>query len=185
MEFFGTLTGLIYVLLVIRQNPLCWPVGIINAAFYLWVFFTAKLYADSTLQGIYIILCAYGWWLWIRGDSGESKISISKLPKQQIVSCSVILVFGSAILGYFFRSHTDADLPYLDSFATITSLVAQWMTSKKYLENWKLWIGVNTLYVGMYIYKHLYMTAGLYFLFFILAIQGYRVWSKEYAAKTP
>jgi nicotinamide mononucleotide transporter len=86
---------------------------------------------------------------------------------------------GAGVLGVVLRGATDAALPYMDSFLASTSLVAQWMMTKKKLENWLVWIAVDVLYVGMFIFKHLYLTAGLYAVFLVLAVRGYIDWRRS------
>ncbi|MCU0460725.1 MAG: nicotinamide riboside transporter PnuC [Bacteroidales bacterium] len=74
IEIFGTVTGILYVILEIRQNIWLWPVGIITSGVYIWVFFTGKLYADMSLQGYYLVISVLGWYWWIhkkRGRVGE------------------------------------------------------------------------------------------------------------------
>ena len=96
---------------------------------------------------------------------------------------AVIALVGTAALGLLLRSTTDAALPFLDSFLSRTSLVAQWMMTKKKLENWLVWIAVDILYVGMFIFKHLYLTAGLYAVFLGLAVRGYIDWRRSMATQ--
>jgi nicotinamide mononucleotide transporter len=68
IEIFGAVTGILYVFLEIKQNLWLWPVGIITSAVYIWVFFTGKLYADTSLQVYYLIISVLGWYWWIRGS---------------------------------------------------------------------------------------------------------------------
>ena len=67
IEIFGTVTGIIYVFLEIRQNIWLWPVGIITSAVYILVFFTSKFYADMGLQVYYLVISVLGWYWWVRG----------------------------------------------------------------------------------------------------------------------
>ena len=76
---------------------------------------------------------------------------------------------------------TDAALPYIDSATTSTSLVAQWMMTRKILENWAVWVAVDVVYIAMFVVKRLYLTAGLYAVFFVLAVMGYVQWKRSLA----
>jgi len=67
IEIFGAVTGIVYVILEIRQNIWLWPVGIVSSAVYIWVFFTSKIYADMSLQVYYLAISILGWYWWVRG----------------------------------------------------------------------------------------------------------------------
>ena len=72
IEIFGAVTGILYVVLEIRQNILLWPIGIITSGVYIWVFFTGKFYADMSLQGYYLAISILGWYWWMRGRNGHA-----------------------------------------------------------------------------------------------------------------
>jgi nicotinamide mononucleotide transporter len=177
LEIAGTVFGILGVWLTIKQNIFCFPAGIINVALYAYLFFTSKLYADAGLQVVYIGLLVYGWIQWKNANTENHDVSISDNATRILV---LILGIGATFfLGTFLYSKTDASLPYLDALTTVMSLVAQWMIAKKKIENWIIWIAVDIIYVGMYIYKELYLTSGLYFIFILLAISGYKEWKKS------
>lgn len=96
------------------------------------------------------------------------------------VTVTAIGVLGVAVLGTLFARFTDAALPYVDSATATTSVVAQWMMTRKVLENWAVWIAVDVVYVGMFIYKSLDLTAALYAGFLVLAIMGHVQWRRSY-----
>jgi len=73
IEIFGAVTGMIYVFLEIKQNPLLWPVGFVTSAVYVWIFFTGKLYADMSLQGYYLAISVIGWYWWVRGQKHRAE----------------------------------------------------------------------------------------------------------------
>jgi len=98
------------------------------------------------------------------------------------VVLGLIALVGSAVLGTVLHRETDAALPYMDAALSSTSLVAQWMMTRKLLENWLVWIAVDVLYVGMFVFKGLYLTAGLYAVFLALAVRGYIDWRRSMRA---
>ena len=110
---------------------------------------------------------------------GRTELHVTRTRPRVGALLALIAVAGSAILGVFLHRASDAALPFMDSFLSSTSLVAQWMMTKKLLENWLVWIGVDVLYVGMFIYKGLYLTAGLYAVFLGLAVKGYIDWRRS------
>jgi nicotinamide mononucleotide transporter len=179
LELIGALLGAISVYLSVRQNIWSWPTGIVNVVLYAVVFFQAKLYADMGLQVIYAVLSVYGWYEWLYGGENRTELHVTRTTPRLGVVLGAIALAGSASLGFLLRGATDAALPFMDSFLSSTSLVAQWMMTRKKLENWLVWITVDVLYIGMFIFKHLYITAGLYAVFLALAVRGYIDWRRS------
>ena len=176
LEIIAAAVGAWSVWLSVRQNILSWPTGIVNVVLYTIVFYEAKLYADMGLQVIYAVLSIYGWYQWLYGGEGHTTLHVSRTRRSLAVSLALIAATGAVLLGSLLHRTTDAALPYMDSALTSASLVAQWMMTKKLLENWAVWISVDVLYVGMFIYKGLYVTAVLYAVFLGLAIKGWIDW---------
>ncbi|MDQ6633319.1 MAG: nicotinamide riboside transporter PnuC [Gemmatimonadota bacterium] len=176
LELFAAIVGAISVWLSVRQNILSWPTAIVNVVLYAIVFYQAKLYADMGLQVVYAALSIYGWYEWLYGGEGRTELHVTRTHTRLGVLLSLIALSGAAVLGTLLRHTTDAALPYMDSLLSSTSLVAQWMMTRKKLENWLVWIAVDVLYVGMFIFKGLYLTAGLYAVFLALAVRGYIDW---------
>jgi nicotinamide mononucleotide transporter len=182
-EIFGVLFGIVGVWLTVRENIWCWPVGLVNVSLFIIVFYQAKLYADMGLQVIYVALCLYGWHEWLHGGPGRGELSVSRAPTWVLAAGGAGGTVFAALLGLFLRRHTDAALPFWDSSTTSFSLVAQWLQTRKWLENWVVWMAVDGVYVGIYIFKHLYLTAGLYAVFLALAVMGLAEWQKSLATK--
>jgi nicotinamide mononucleotide transporter len=181
LELAAAITGAVSVWLSVRQNIWSWPTAIVNVVLYTVVFWEAKLYADMGLQVIYAVLSLYGWHQWLYGGEGRTELRVTRTPPRLGAILGVIAAAGSALLGTLLRHTTDAALPFMDSFLSSTSLVAQWMMTKKLVENWLVWIAVDVLYVGMFVFKGLYLTAGLYAVFLVLAVRGYLDWRRSMA----
>jgi nicotinamide mononucleotide transporter len=182
LELFGFVTGVIGVWLATKENPWNWPIGIINVSLYAIVFYQSKLYGDMALQLFYIVMGFYGWYLWLKGN-GEIKLQIANCEwrsARYLILTSVLGFFAVA----FFLKRTDSNVPYLDGLTTVLSIAATWMMAKKYIEHWLVWIFVDLVYVGLYVYKLLYLTAVLYFIFTILAVYGYSEWKKTMKLQT-
>jgi nicotinamide mononucleotide transporter len=178
-EIAGALFGIAYVWLATRENAWCWPVGLVNVGLYILVFYEARLYADMGLQVVYVVLSLYGWHQWLRGGPGEGALRVSRAPGRALLLLSLLGSAGAALLGFTLYRHTDASVPFWDSTTTSFSLVAQWMQARKWIENWPLWIAVDLVYVGIYVYKKLYATAGLYAVFIALAFVGLVQWRRS------
>ncbi len=182
LELLAAVIGAISVWLSVRQNIWSWPTAVVNVVLYAIVFYDAKLYADMGLQVVYAVLSIYGWYEWLYGGEGRTVLRVTRTPPRVATVLTIIAAAGSALLGTLLHRVTDAALPFMDSFLSSTSLVAQWMMTKKLLENWLVWIAVDVLYVGMFLFKGLYVTAGLYAVFLALAVRGYVDWRRSMVA---
>lgn len=182
LEWVAVAFGLAGVWLTVRQNPWCWPLGIVNVSLFALLFWRARLYADAGLQLVYVGLCAYGWWAWVRGGPAHGHLGVSRVPPRMALVLLAVATALAFVLGGTLHRATDADLPYWDAGTAAGSLVAQWMQARKWLENWAVWIAVDVVYVGMYLAKGLNLTAGLYGVFVCLAILGFREWSRAILA---
>jgi nicotinamide mononucleotide transporter len=175
-EIIGTVLGVIGVWLMIRQNIIGWPVGLVQVAVYAWVFFDAKLYSDAILQVAFFLIQAYGWWHWWRSRTPVHELAVTRSGPGAIAGAIVAGAVLTAGWGYFMFRTTDAALPWWDAFILIFSLLAQWWQARKKLENWPVWVVVNTVAIGVYWAKDLRLTAGLYVIFWLLALWGWREW---------
>jgi nicotinamide mononucleotide transporter len=182
-EVAAFLFGVAAVWLTTRENPWCWPLGLVNVALSGIVFYEARLYADTGLQGIYFALCLYGWHAWLRGGEDKGALAVSRAPRRWLAGLGGVGVAAAIGLGLALRRYTDASIPFWDSSTTAFSLVAQALQTRKWIENWPLWIAVDVVYVGMYLYKSLFLMAGLYLVFLALAVLGHLEWTKSLAAR--
>ncbi|MGE8333886.1 nicotinamide riboside transporter PnuC [Pseudomonas laurylsulfatiphila] len=183
LELFAAALGVIAVWLTVKQNPWCWPIGLVMVLLYSWIFFEVKLYSDMLLQVIYAGLQLYGWWQWTRGGDTTRGREVSRLDTRTVVLSLAIGAVGSLLLGAAMAHWTDAAQPWLDAALTGFSLVAQvWMAQKR-VQCWPLWIALDVIFVGLFIYKGLYLTATLYGLFAVIAVQGWREWRADPALR--
>jgi nicotinamide mononucleotide transporter len=179
LEAVAVVVTLAAVYLTTRQVIWCWPLGMISVSLYALVFFEAKLYADMGLQGLYFALAAYGWWAWLHGGEDHGELEVSLAPNRWRAAVVAIALVAGLVLGQMLSRFTDASLPYLDSLLTTFSIAAQWAQTRKLLENWLVWLAVDVFYVGMFLYKGLYLTAGLYAVFLYLAALGFVQWRRS------
>ncbi len=176
VEWIAVGITLLAVYLTTRQVIWCWPIGMVSVLLYAWVFYQAKLYADMGLQALYFGLAVYGWWAWLYGGEDHGELAVSRTSPRKAVVLFVIGLVAGLTLGRLLSRYTDASLPFMDSILTSFSIVAQWMQTRKLLEAWLVWLAVDVFYVGMFLYKGLYPTAGLYAVFLYLAALGYIEW---------
>lgn len=179
LELFAAALGVIAVWLTVKQNPWCWPIGLVMVLLYTWIFFDVKLYSDMLLQVVYAGLQVYGWWQWTRRGAADSGRIVTSLGSSSLLLSLAAGALVSLVLGAAMAHFTDAASPWLDAALTGYSLVAQvWMAQKR-VQCWPLWILLDVIFVGLFLYKALYLTAGLYALFTLLAVQGWRDWRAD------
>jgi len=178
LEKIAVLFGLANIVLTVRQNIWCWPVGVVMVSLYIYIFFDAKLYSDAALQVFFLVMQFYGWYHWTRGgvEHSRSVSAVTRLSSRGWLATAAGVTVWTAAVGTIMHRYTDAAAPYPDAFTTILSVIAQFQLTRKILENWILWIVADIVYIGVYGYKTLYWTAGLYALFLALCVLGYREW---------
>ncbi len=184
LEWFGVITGALCVYLAVKQNILNWPVSILSVVTYIYIFYNAKLYGDTILQFYFLFTAVYGWYYWSNGEKKSLKSTrpiVKVTPKEWLVITCIVIVLG-VFAGFLLDKYTNTDVPYYDAFCTILSFIAQFLMTRKKLENWLIWIFVDILYIPLYIHKGLLATALLYFLFLFIALKGYLDWKKNLKA---
>ena len=183
LEIAGFIPGLLCVVLLVRQNYLTFPIGLIYAVITVILVAREALYADVVLNLYYVVMNAYGWYYWLYAKSSrhqtfssQSYLAIGQLNKSQWIYCLLIITVGSLFVGWFFHNFTDADLAYADSFTTVASFVAMWMSARKFIDSWWLWFVVDVVQIVLYSIKGLELYALLYAIYLGLAVWGYLTW---------
>jgi nicotinamide mononucleotide transporter len=179
LEVIGVITGLLCVGLAAINNIWNWPIAIISVGIYIFIFFDARLYADMGLQVYFMIMNIYGWYYWSQISADEKKAPVLLITKREVIFSAIAIIVFTFFLGTVLK-YTPASYPYIDSFCTACSLVAQVFLARKVLENWLIWIFVDIIYVGVYIFKGLDLTAIMYGIYVGIALLGYIDWKKDY-----
>lgn len=175
-EIFAVIISIIGVTLTIKRNIWCWFFNIIAYVLYIYIFYEYKLYGETVLQFFFIALGVYGFFHWKMGKQQDDVIRIEQGSYQHQIIHLIIAAILGLIFGLSLHYFTDASLPILDAQLAAFSLLATYWTSKRYIATWMLWIIVDIVYVGMFIYKELYLTAFLYAVFVALAAIGLKQW---------
>lgn len=178
-EILGFITGALCVWLAARENIWNWPIGIANNIFYFIVFWRSKLYADACLQIVYLLISIYGWYKWAPRDAQKHELAVDRVTKRHVLTLAVVTTISAVMLHAILSRYTDSTVPWGDGITTAMSLTAQYMLSRKLLENWMLWIAADVLYIGLYAYKQLYLTSFLYAIFIAMCVSGYMHWRKS------
>jgi nicotinamide mononucleotide transporter len=177
-EVLGFATGLVTVWLLVRQHILNWPLGILNVLLLMLVFWTAGLYADASLQIVYVLLGGYGWWAWLYGGERRSHLVVRKTSSTEWLWLALAGIVLTAGLWAFLAKLTGSTVPLADALTTALSLLATYGQTRKLMENWWLWIAADVIYIPLYGYKDLWLTAILYVAFMALCVLGLRAWDR-------
>ncbi|MGD0503326.1 MAG: nicotinamide riboside transporter PnuC [Steroidobacteraceae bacterium] len=183
LEIIAVIVTIIGVWLMTARSLWNYPFSFLSVALYAVFFYRIKLYADMGLQCIFAGTLLYGLWQWTHGRSASGEVVVARIQAREVavsVAAALIVALG---LGAFLYKRTDASFPWSDSMLLAGSLVGSVWGARRYLENWWVWILVDTLYVGLYVAKQAYPTAALYAAFVVLAALGWRRWQTAYAAQ--
>lgn len=175
IEYAGWSTTFVGIWLTTRRSLLCWPITLAADILYLIVFYQARLLSDALLQAFFIVFTIYGWWNWVQGTKQEGEVRVAPLANSSAVAAVIAGIAGTFVLAAITK-RLHAALPYLDASLACFSLVASWWQARRNIANWWLWIVVDVLYVGEYIYKDLWPTAVLYAALVLLAVLGLIEW---------
>ncbi len=177
-EVLGFATGLLTVGLLVRQHILNWPLGVLNVLLLMVVFWTAGLYADAGLQIVYIVLGLYGWWAWLFGGQDRTRLVVRVTSRAEWLGLAVAGAVLTGGLCLFLDRLTGSTVPFADALTTALSLLATYGQTRKLLENWWIWITADLIYIPLYGYKGLWLTAILYVAFLVLCMLGLRSWRR-------
>lgn len=183
VELIAVAFGLLSVYLAAREHIISWPTAIVNVAIFFVLFWRAKLYADAVLQLVYLALSVYGWYEWTFGGAQHSRLQVSRATRRHWLVVVPLFLVGGLGLGALLARYTDSPVPYFDALLTAASLVAQWMMTRKLLENWVIWIAADLVYVPLFIQRGLPLTAVQYAVFLLLAALGWHGWRQSLRAQ--
>lgn len=176
LQVVGTTLGLIYLWLEYKANIWVWVIGAIMPMVHGCLYLNAGIYADAAMQLYYVAAGIYGLLVWKRhskhGDGGR----IKHTPHGWIAPLVAVYVVLHIVLYFLLTEFTDSRVPLLDSMSTALSITAMWMLSRKLVEQWLVWLVVDMISVGLYLYKDIPITAALYMLYCVLAVLGYLRW---------
>ena len=185
IELIGTITGFLAVYLATKNNMITWVIGMINIVCFSILFYQIHLYGDLVLQVFYLIMNIYGWIRW-SNVSNPLPITDNSI-KEKVLIITVIVTLG-LISGYVFNNlhlwfpnliQHPASFAYIDGLIMIGSMTATFLTTKRKIFNWILWLILDTISVYIFIKKQVPLMAVEYFLFDILALYGWLNWRKE------
>jgi nicotinamide mononucleotide transporter len=176
LEIAGVAASFLGIWLTATRRMLCWPVSLIACGLYFKLFLDVRLYADMVLQAVFGLAILYGWVEWARGREQAGEVVIRRISAADAMAGLAAGAAGAVAIGWITSRYTNASPPWIDSTLSSFSLLAQYWTARRYRESWLLWIAADVVYVGMFVFKALLLTAGLYAAMVALAALGYRRW---------
>ncbi len=182
IEITAVLCGLANIVLLIQRSIWNYLFGIIMVTLYAKIFYEYQLYSDAILQIYFFVFQIYGFYYWFNGKADDGKVIVNYLPTRVYKFYFLIALSGWLSWSFLMGRYTDASFPYWDGAIAVLSMVAQFLLSRRHIENWYLWIVVDLLAIGLFITKDLGPTAALYVVFLVLSVLGLLGWQK--AAKS-
>ena len=178
IEVTAVILAILYLVLAVKQNILCWLAGIISSVLYFFIMRSAGLYMEAYLQIFYVFMGFYGWSQWRISTRTSNNFVVNTWNKlQHFYALSLILIL-SAISGFLLKSFTDAALPFFDALVTCGAVVATYMVAKKLLENWIYWLAIDSISILLFTSRGLLPTAFLFGIYIVIIFFGYKSWNK-------
>lgn len=176
IESVAVIFSISYVILAAKENVWCWAAATVSVILYIYICFTAQLYAETGLQIFYLIMAIYGYYNW---NTNNRKLQITEWSVRKHLFLILIGALLSFLMGFYFATYTDSKMPIIDSFTTVFSIIATYMIIKKVLENWLYWIVIDLVSVYLYYNRELQLTSILFMVYTIVAIIGYFTWLRK------
>ena len=181
----GLVSGLLCVVLLVKENIWAWPIGLVYAVASVFVFLDERLFASMLESIYYMVMNAYGWHFWLRGKgqrrSGH-ELLVTRMPRRAWAPMVAVMLIGSVVVGGLLDLYTAAAVPFWDGGSMWIAFVAMWMSARKWLENWILWLVVDLVKTGIYISQGIEPYALLYAVYIGMAVWGWRTWRRSMQA---
>ena len=174
--------GVAEVLLAKANNIWLYPAGIAATVLSVYILLLAGLYAESLLNGYYIVMSMYGWWYWVK-KKNLPPVKISSCSRKDWINVAGIIAGSFIILAVLLKKYTPSTVPLWDAWVSATAWAGMWLLAKRKIENWILLNISNVFAIPLLFYKQLPLFAGLTVFLFVIAVQGYIQWRKIIAAE--
>ena len=165
------------ILLAGRNNVHTWWTGIVGCTLFGVMFAQNRLYADVVLQMFFVGTGVLGWWRWLHGNHGKP-LPITHAGWRSLAWMIPAGIAATAAYGALLHFYTNAYAPFIDSAVLVFSVIAQLLMMQRRIENWPVWLLVNTIAVPLYFSRGLHLTAFLYLCFWVNAIVSWVWWTR-------
>lgn len=181
IELVAAILVLVSVYLSTREHIWAWPTAIVAVTLYALVFWQTRVFAQVGLQVFFFSISVYGWYHWLYGGAGKTELRVSRITPRVAGLAALAWVAGTLLLWWVLRAFTENPaMPGVDAALSVASLIAQWLLSRKILENWLIWVAADVCYVAFFLALGLYPTAALYVILTGLATKGYFDWRRSW-----
>jgi len=177
--------GITYTMFAGKGNPKCYIFGLAGSVLYSWLALKNALWGNLCLYFMYYIpMQIIGFYKWNQHlKENKEEIIKSSLTKNE----RIIITFSTFVLSLiciYVLCVTGDKSPVMDGITTILSITGMYLTVKRALEQWVVWIVVNGITALMWINiimsgEKVYSTVVMWTVYFILAIYFYREWKRE------
>jgi nicotinamide mononucleotide transporter len=178
IELLGAVLGLIQIGLLVRRSIWNFPVAMAMVTLIGVTLFEARLYSECGLQAFFFVVNAIGWVQWNRVTDDADTVPVSWMDNRSRALWALVTAVLSLSLGWIMHRFTNAALPFADSAVTGASIAAQLLLNGRRIENWVLWVVIDVVSIGLYLYRDLYFLAVLYVAFLIISIIGFKEWTR-------
>ena len=201
IEAVGTVAGLLCIWLASLEKISNYAFGLINVTLFAIIFFQIQLYASLLLQLFFFAANIYGWYAWSRQTTqNEAVLQIRWLPLSKaltwlaicVVAIGLMTIWINPVFAFLTRIavalmqslglnvvmpelQPDA-FPFWDSCMMVLSIVAMILMTRKYVENWLLWVVINVISVVIFARQGVYAMSLEYMLLTLIALNGSRMW---------
>ncbi|WP_313689022.1 nicotinamide riboside transporter PnuC [Pantoea sp.] len=201
IEAVGTVAGLLCIWLASLEKIINYFFGLINVTLFAVIFFQIQLYASLLLQLFFFVANVYGWYAWSRQNAAqEAELKIRWLPLPKALGWGAACVLGIGLMTLYidpvfaFLTHITVSMmqgiglhvvmpqlqpdafPFWDSCMMVLSIVAMILMTRKYVENWLLWVVINVISVMIFARQGVYAMSLEYVILTLIALNGSRLW---------
>lgn len=166
--------GAAYTILITYGSLWCWPAALGSSVIFMYLCYQKRIYAETALHVFYFAIAIYGWLTWGATTEGGYQ---SWAPQIHAVSIGIGLL-SCFVVAWLLRRYTDSALPGVDTFTTVFSVIATIMMVMAVTENWYYWIVIDAVSIFLYASRRMYLTALLFVVYTLLAINGAMEWSQ-------
>jgi nicotinamide mononucleotide transporter len=179
IEIIAVFFGLLCVWSMKKESILAFPFGIINVLIYVYICFTAKLYAYAGINVFYFVMSVYGWYNWLRTGDNEEKVRITGCSDKERIGNSIAILVFFVVLWVLLKNFTDSVVPVWDAVTTAIYIVGMWLLARKKIENWILWIAGDFISIFLFAYEKLYFSSFQFLVFTVIAVFGFLEWRRK------
>jgi nicotinamide mononucleotide transporter len=177
LQWLAVTLGVAEVLFAKANKIWLYPTGIVSTLLSIYILFHAGLFAESLLNGYYVVMSVYGWWHWIK-KKNLPQVRASRCHTWEWVTVIGIVSLGFLLLYYLLKNFTPSSVPAWDAWVGATAWAGMWLLARRKIENWILLNISNAFAIPLLFHKQLPLYAGLTLFLFVVAVFGYLEWMK-------